>query len=60
MAASFDVREEIEGADICSFHWKLGALIGVIMFFDGYELFNAAYAIPLILKSWRPCRRRSA
>jgi MFS family permease len=54
MAASFDVREEIEGADICSFHWKLGALIGVIMFFDGYELFNAAYAIPLILKSWKP------
>lgn len=54
MAASFDVREEIEGAQISSFHWKLGALIGVIMFFDGYELFNAAYAIPLILKSWHP------
>jgi AAHS family benzoate transporter-like MFS transporter/AAHS family 4-hydroxybenzoate transporter-like MFS transporter len=54
MASSFDVREEIEGADISSFHWKLGALIGVIMFFDGYELFNAAYVIPLILKSWRP------
>jgi MFS family permease len=54
MAASLDVREEIEGAEISSFHWKLGALIGVIMFFDGYELFNAAYAIPLILKSWRP------
>lgn len=54
MAASFDVRAEIEGADISSFHWKLGALIGLIMFFDGYELFNAAYAIPLILKSWRP------
>ena len=54
MAASFDVRAEIEGAEISSFHWKLGALIGLIMFFDGYELFNAAYAIPLILKSWRP------
>jgi AAHS family benzoate transporter-like MFS transporter/AAHS family 4-hydroxybenzoate transporter-like MFS transporter len=54
MAATFDVRAEIEGAEISSFHWKLGALIGVIMFFDGYELFNAAYAIPLILKSWRP------
>jgi MFS family permease len=54
MAASFDVGEEIEDAEISSFHWKLGALIGVIMFFDGYELFNAAYAIPLILKSWHP------
>lgn len=54
MPTTFDVREEIEGAPISSFHWKLGALIGVIMFFDGYELFNAAYAIPLILKSWRP------
>jgi AAHS family benzoate transporter-like MFS transporter/AAHS family 4-hydroxybenzoate transporter-like MFS transporter len=54
MAASFDVREEIEGAEISGFHWKLGALIGVIMFFDGYELFNAAYAIPLILKTWHP------
>lgn len=54
MAATFDVRAEIEGAEITNFHWKLGALIGLIMFFDGYELFNAAYAIPLILKSWRP------
>lgn len=54
MAATFDVRQEIEGADISSFHWKLGALIGIIMFFDGYELFNAAYVIPLILKSWHP------
>lgn len=54
MSTTLDVREEIEGAAISGFHWKLGALIGVIMFFDGYELFNAAYAIPLILKSWRP------
>lgn len=52
--ATFDVREEIEGAAIGPFHWKLGALIGTIMFFDGYELFNAAYVIPIILKSWRP------
>jgi AAHS family benzoate transporter-like MFS transporter/AAHS family 4-hydroxybenzoate transporter-like MFS transporter len=54
MATNLVVREEIEGAPIGSFHWKLGALIGLIMFFDGYELFNAAYVIPLILKSWRP------
>lgn len=54
MVNTFDVRAEIEGAPISSFHWKLGILIGIIMFFDGYELFNAAYAIPLILKSWRP------
>ncbi|GEM_PF-723515 len=54
MTAAFDVREEIESAPISSFHWKLGTLIGIIMFFDGYELFNAGYAIPLILKAWRP------
>ncbi|WP_296950587.1 MFS transporter [uncultured Massilia sp.] len=54
MATTFDVREEIESAAISRFHWKLGTLIGIIMFFDGYELFNAAYAIPLILKSWHP------
>jgi MFS family permease len=54
MATILNVREEIEGATVGSFHWKLGALIGLIMFFDGYELFNAAYVIPLILKSWRP------
>jgi AAHS family benzoate transporter-like MFS transporter/AAHS family 4-hydroxybenzoate transporter-like MFS transporter len=54
MTAAFDVREEIESAPISSFHWKLGILIGIIMFFDGYELFNAGYAIPLILKAWKP------
>lgn len=54
MVARLDVREEIEGAGIGPFHWKLGLLVGLIMFFDGYELFNAAYAIPLILKSWHP------
>jgi hypothetical protein len=50
LTAAFDVREEIESAPISSVHWKLG----IIMFFDSDELFNAGYAIPLILKAWRP------
>eukprot|EP01042_Synura_sphagnicola_P030531 gene30531-39341_t len=49
-----DVRTEIEESTVGRFHWKLGILVGCIMFFDGYDLFNAAYVIPLILKSWKP------
>ena len=37
-----DVREEIANAPISRYHCFLALLIGLIVFFDGYDTFNAA------------------
>lgn len=47
-------REEIAQARFGAFHFKFAVLITAIMFFDGYDLFNAAYVIPLVRKTWQP------
>ena len=46
--------DEVRQATFRSFHFRFAVLVTLIMFFDGYDLFNAAYVIPLILRSWRP------
>src|SRR5579864_9458291 len=47
-----DVRQEIENAPIGSYHWFLALLIGLIVFFDGYDSFNASYVIHYVTKPW--------
>ena len=42
---NMDVREEIAGAPIGRYHWLIGGFIGLAVFFDGYDTFNAAYVI---------------
>lgn len=47
-----DVREEIANAPIGRYHCFLALLIGLIVFFDGYDTFNAAYVIHYVTKPW--------
>jgi len=54
MTAVINVRDELGEAPISRFHWIFGLLVTVIMLFDGYDLFNAAYVIPLVRATWQP------
>ncbi|WP_343652727.1 MFS transporter [Herbaspirillum sp.] len=54
MSTSINPLEEVGSAPIGKFHWTFGILIGFVMLFDGYDLFNAAYVIPLVAKTWKP------
>ena len=48
-----DVREEIATAPLGRYHALIGILIGLAVFFDGYDTFNAAYVIHYVMKPWR-------
>jgi AAHS family 4-hydroxybenzoate transporter-like MFS transporter len=48
-----DVREEIANAPIGAYHRFLALLIGLVVFFDGYDTFNPAYVIHYVAKPWR-------
>jgi MFS transporter, AAHS family, 4-hydroxybenzoate transporter len=47
-----DVREEIADAPIGRYHRFLALLIGMVVFFDGYDTFNPAYVIHYVMKPW--------
>jgi AAHS family 4-hydroxybenzoate transporter-like MFS transporter len=47
-----DVREEIETAPIRPYHYFLAWLVAMIVFFDGYDTFNAAYVIHYVILPW--------
>jgi AAHS family 4-hydroxybenzoate transporter-like MFS transporter len=47
-----DVREEIANAPIGAYHRFLALLIGLVVFFDGYDTFNPAYVIHYVSKPW--------
>jgi len=42
---SIDVRQEVERARLGPYHYFLAGIIALIVFFDGYDTFNAAYVI---------------
>jgi len=50
--AVIDVREEIANASVGPYHLFLAALIGMVVFFDGYDTFNPAYVIHYVMKPW--------
>ncbi|WP_044564570.1 MFS transporter [Azospirillum sp. B4] len=54
MVAQVNAAEELATAPMGAFHRRFALLMGLIMFFDGYDLFNAAYVIPLVRRSWQP------
>lgn len=54
MTTSINVREELAQARVGGFHLRFAVLVAFIMFFDGYDLFNAAYVIPLVRHQWQP------
>jgi AAHS family benzoate transporter-like MFS transporter/AAHS family 4-hydroxybenzoate transporter-like MFS transporter len=49
-----NVREELSQARVGAFHLRFAALLTLIVFVIGYDIFNTAYAIPLIRKLWDP------
>lgn len=48
--AVIDVREEIANAPLGPYHLFLAALIGMVVFFDGYDTFNPAYVIHYVMR----------
>jgi len=51
-ARALDVRLEIEEAPMVAFHIKVGVMIALILFFDGYDLYNAAYIVHYVTGPW--------
>jgi MFS family permease len=47
-----DVHEELAQARVTPFHWQLGAMMGALTLFDGYDTFNPAYVIHYVLGPW--------
>ena len=51
--AVIDVRVEIANAPVGPYHLFLATVIGMVVFFDGYDTFNPAYVIHYVMKPWR-------
>ncbi|WP_428394255.1 MFS transporter [Lichenicoccus sp.] len=47
-----DGREELAAARLGSLHIRLGALMALLTFFDGYDTFNPAYVIHYVMRPW--------
>jgi AAHS family benzoate transporter-like MFS transporter/AAHS family 4-hydroxybenzoate transporter-like MFS transporter len=54
LSTTINVREELAHARLGRFQVRFAALVTFIMLFDGYDLFNAAYVIPLVRHQWQP------
>lgn len=52
-AVQMDVSELIEGQKRGLYQISIMALLGAIMFFDGYDMQVLGYAAPALLKAWR-------
>lgn len=52
VAHVIDVHEELEDAKVSAFHWRLGAIMGLLTLFDGYDTFNPAYVIQYVKQPW--------
>jgi MFS family permease len=51
-AQVIDVHEELADAKAGAFHWRLGAIMGLLTLFDGYDTFNPAYVIHYVAGPW--------
>lgn len=47
-----DVHQELADAKAGAFHWRLGAIMGLLTLFDGYDTFNPAYVIHYVAGPW--------
>ncbi|MCP3471533.1 MFS transporter [Bradyrhizobium sp. CCGUVB1N3] len=47
-----DVHEELAEARVSGFHLRLGAIMGLLTLFDGYDTFNPAYVIHYVAGPW--------
>lgn len=48
-----DVNKELAGARVSRLHRWLGAIMALLTFFDGYDIFSPAYVIHYIMGPWR-------
>ena len=51
-AQAINVHEELADAKVGGFHWRLGAIMGLLTLFDGYDTFNPAYVIHHVVGPW--------
>src|SRR3954447_13876458 len=51
-AQAIDVHAELADAKVGAFHWRLGAIMGLLTLFDGYDTFNPAYVIHYVAGPW--------
>jgi MFS family permease len=51
-SAVIDVHQELAEARVSRFHWNLGAAMGFLTFFDGYDTFTPAYIIHAVSGPW--------
>jgi MFS family permease len=47
-----NVHDELADARAGGFHWRLGAIMGLLTLFDGYDTFNPAYVIHYVAGPW--------
>jgi AAHS family 4-hydroxybenzoate transporter-like MFS transporter len=50
--STIDVHEELASAKVGRLHWLLAAMLGALVFFDGYDTFNPAYVIHYVVGPW--------
>lgn len=49
---AINVHQELADAEAGAFHWRLGAIMGLLTLFDGYDTFNPAYVIHYVAGPW--------
>lgn len=49
---TLDVHPIIDNARFTSFHWRVMAWCGLLLIFDGYDLFIYGVVLPVIMKEW--------
>ena len=49
---TLDVHPIIDNARFTSFHWMVMAWCGLLLIFDGYDLFIYGVVLPVIMKEW--------
>ena len=50
--AAVDVADAIGSARVGAYHRALALLVGLVVFFEGYDTFNAAYVIHYVMRPW--------
>ncbi|MCE4062582.1 MFS transporter [Pandoraea sputorum] len=51
-AERIDVREALQAAPLGAFHYRLATLLALILLFDGFDLYNAAYIVHDVTRLW--------
>ncbi|MDF0732887.1 aromatic acid/H+ symport family MFS transporter [Pseudomonas entomophila] len=49
---TLDIHPIIDNARFTPFHWMIMALCGLLLIFDGYDLFIYGVVLPVIMKEW--------